>query len=416
VSRPATLLLLCFAAGLTLTSATQLRIPGMPLGPGEALLAGWLAATVLGLAWSRTVRRGPMLTLMGGFWAVGFVALLAGFLPVSPRVYEPTSWSIVHDLTSFVFTASIIVGFAAAGAEFERVRRAALLVLTLTVVPLCTLYLLAFSMPSLGPFDLWYGSRFVGWAANPNQLALAVLAAPFVALRLAAAQRGGARAWAVCLAVGSVVVGVASRSDALLASWAAGAGVMAVLAWARLGLRGVHSIGAAAVAYLLLPLLIVGGVLSFGPELARGAEALVSEAYDDGGQGADRLRLWRHGVDAIRAAPVFGLGPGSHSGDTGADGTSEAHNTLIDWGASTGLVGIAAYLAVLGWAVLAAWRRGRISLLSAVVAMVCFGMFHYVLRQPVYWFYIVAVAVLSGDAGTRESKPVLARRGALRAA
>ena len=385
-----------FAAGLTLTSATQLRIPGAPLGPGEVLLAAWLVATGLMLGWSRRVRGGPALAAIAGFWALAFVALLAGFLPVSRQGYEPTEWSIRHDITSFVFTSAVIVGFVAAGADFERMRRAAALVLGLTVVPLLALYVVALQTPSAGPFDFWYGSRYVGWAANPNQLALAVLAAPFVGLRLAATRKGAARGWAFLVAAGAVVVGLASESDALLISWVTGAAVTLVLVWLRLCRRGFHQLGTAVVAYVLVPVVIVGGAFTAGPTLASEAETTVAAAYRANGQGEDRVRLWGYGVEAIAAAPLFGLGPGSHAGRTAPDGSSEAHNSFIDWGASTGLVGLAAYVALLGWAAVAAIRHGRVALLGGLVALIAFGMFHYVLRQPVYWFYVLAIATLAG--------------------
>ena len=76
------------ALGLLLSTASQLRLPGVPIGPGEICLAAWLALTLF----REVARLGPPLTLAFSqlllFWlvfafalSVGTAVLLAYFWP-----------------------------------------------------------------------------------------------------------------------------------------------------------------------------------------------------------------------------------------------------------------------------------------------------------------------------------------------
>jgi O-antigen ligase len=120
-----------------------------------------------------------------------------------------------------------------------------------------------------------------------------------------------------------------------------------------------------------------------------------TEVYNQGNQGSDRITLWQHGIAAISSSPVFGLGPGAHSGDKAPFLDFESHNTFIDWGGSTGMVGLAAYLSLLGWIAGRAWRNGFVVLVGAVISLATFSSFHYVLRHVIFWFYLLSIAHLS---------------------
>jgi O-antigen ligase len=140
--------------------------------------------------------------------------------------------------------------------------------------------------------------------------------------------------------------------------------------------------------------LFVAGI-SVAQRLAADAELAAQRIYDDGRQGAERLRAWEGGLRVIQSSPLFGRGPGAHSDSDTSSIVLEAHNTFVDWGASTGIVGLSAYLALVTWILILVWNSGRSALFAAVIALLAFSMFGYVLRQPIYWFYLLGATVLS---------------------
>ena len=392
-----------FAVGLTLTSATQLRLPGMPVGAGELLLAAWASAALGALLLGKGTSRDPLLGVLGRFWAVGGVALVAGTLWGSMLLRTATTSEIAHDAGAFAFVMLVTLPFVALPNLRERVRGTFRAFTVCTTAPLLTVMLSGVRSVPLGPFSFgpWYGGvRFTGWAENPNQIALAVLLVPWLGLAVAAEDAPGWRRNVVRVcALGAAPIALASASDALAVSWLAGAGLYSLLLWRRLARRGRRSFVALSVAYLLVPLAIAAAAVAAGPALLRLTERAGSATYNEGGQGSLRIILWRHGLQAWSVSPFFGLGPGAHSGESGPFLGFEAHNTFIDWGSCAGLVGILAYLAIFAWAFRGLLARGRMALLCGLVMLLAFSAFHYVLRQPVFWFYFIALVVLSSGTG-----------------
>ncbi|WP_416665955.1 hypothetical protein [Egbenema bharatensis] len=59
---------------------------------------------------------------------------------------------------------------------------------------------------------------------------------------------------------------------------------------------------------------------------------------------------------------------------------------------SSGMVGLSCYLVFVSWIGWNTWRKGSPILFAAFIAMLGFSSFHYVLRQPLFWFSILAIA------------------------
>jgi O-antigen ligase len=388
---------LWFAVGLSLTTATQLRIEGLPLGVGELLLAGWAAFSCLVLLVRRRVTTSPVLRMLSSFWVVAGLSLAAGSVVALLWVYGPVNRNFFHDMVAFGFVVVVMTSFIAPPQLPARVERTAALVLPLTVIPLAAIFLSGATALSLGPLRLlpWYGIRFTGWSVNPNQLALALVLIPPLGLTLARRERSRSRRfWIRFVVVLSVPLAIASQSDALLLSWVVGAGFLAALGWFRLATSRRKGLWGVALAYVVLPLALLLGTAAFGSRLVETVELASSVTYNEGGQGSTRMALWRHGIQAMSASPVFGLGPGAHSGYAGPFLDEEAHNTLIDWGASTGVVGLLAYLALFGWSARRLVAGRQTLLLTGLIMLLGYSFFHYMLRQPVFWFYFLSISVI----------------------
>ncbi len=403
-----------FATGVFLTTTTQLRPSGgIPVGPGEAMLALWtLVALVLLL--SRSSYSGLLLAKpVLGFWAVAFTLLFTGFVFSSAHVFAVHH--VYHDALAFLFVALLFCVYASRQNVLEHMELSARFLLPLVVIPMLLLLLL--HRLTVGPFMLWMGNelgvRFQGLSENPNQLALAVVAAPFVAFHFFTHARGlFQKGWYLLLAGAAVPLGMATKSDALAVGWTV-SGVLVVLGlFAYSTTRTGHSAWKLWFFYIVVP---AAAVMALGWLGGRGY-AVISEKmtgiYNTGGQGSYRVLLWEHGIEAIAASPVFGHGPGAHSGHYGPFGQQEAHNTLIDWGASTGISGILLFLLFLGWAAYRAWRNGSVVLCVAVVALAGFSLLHYVVRHPIFWFYITAAVGLSlaSQQATAAARGMRARR------
>jgi O-antigen ligase len=242
--------------------------------------------------------------------------------------------------------------------------------------------------PAVSPFSA-VALRFYGLSVNPNQLAILIAGVPFFALWLFWRARSAWEASGWMAAAGAAtMVGLATHSDALVAGWlGAVAVVVLVFLAAESGRRRQH---AALLPLAAIACLVLGATL-FLPTI----DAAWVDLNERGDQVNVRMALWTNGIAAIRESPLVGHGPGAYSGSTGPFQGYEAHNTLIDWGASAGLSGLALLVAALGWLVLSGIRERAALLTGAMAASLGLAMFHYVARHPTFWMVLIAAHVLA---------------------
>jgi O-antigen ligase len=396
------------AYALVFSTATQLRVAG-PLGPGEMLLAGWAAAVWARAALRQRAALAPPALPLVAFWAGALVLLWLGTLTATIDGY--VGETVFHDLAAFCFMAVLVGTFALFGPGEEALEALTGRMMSVLLVLLGVLLAGSLALPPVAAalrgagLSVWYGPRFSGLATNPNQLSLMMSAAPFLCLELRRRARGrGRRAWFTFLALLAVLVGLATLSDGLLLAWAAGTAVMVVAAYRNGTVLADWGRWGAFVAYAVVPLMMLAcfaGVMMFWPAVQ---EALFG-VFEYGGQGSMRMQLWTHGIEAARTSPVLGLGPGAFSGLDRPFQDFEAHNTLIDWGASTGLLGVSLYLGTLAWMFARVWRARRTLLIAVIPAVFVFGMVHYTLRQPVFWFFLLIAAGLARAAAAPRPAP-----------
>jgi O-antigen ligase len=378
---------------IALITATQLRIPGAPLGLGELLLAGWC---VLSLLRGRPEVDHKLQAVWTIYWLICFAALSAGALAaIALEVFNLPGLrdGLAHALIALMCFAAI--RRREPGDMIQRAARTYCVLAGLGY--LACLALATAGRGAFGPVDMWYGLRFRGLAENPNQLALTALPIPFLAYEAAQREHARARRFLYFGAAGAgVIVGVASLSNALMLAWSVGGVLLlpGVIGWLRrVSLRATWGL----VRQVALPLVLLGS--AFGAAYAyRGTiHAAGQAAYDAGGEGDDRMARWQNGLEAINRSPLVGLGPGSFSGPTAPFQGEEAHNTAIDWMMSTGIVGLLSLLGIIG---LAAWRSRSSALrLSLIAALLAFATFHLTLRQPAFWMLILLLTTPTGSPG-----------------
>jgi O-antigen ligase len=396
------------ALGVTLSGATQLRMEGFPAGPSEAVLAAWLA--FVGFLLLRGVRFGTsrVFLLMGGYWLAQLAVLgLGAAIAVYARRFD--SAGAMHDGLAFIYVGTLSTFLALRlqdGNDYEYHWKFARMIFVFHALAGGALLAVALVTPEIGPVRFWYaGVRFAGWAENPNQMALAMAAMPFLGWWLMGrtSSRFGKAACLIGIPL-CIAAGLATLSDGMRLAWGASLGAVFTLLLYGVLLRGRSRW--LAISHVIIPTLVVVVGLAFAQELTTYVYDLAEGVYAEGNQGEMRFTLWLHGLQAIRESPLFGFGPGAFSGYNGPFEGDEAHNSFIDWGMSTGAVGVAIYLGLLAWTLWRAIRSGDTMPVAMLISVVMVSTFGYVLRHPDFWMVLVLVLVLSESAvASRESRP-----------
>jgi O-antigen ligase len=385
-----------FGVALAATTATQLRLG--PVGPGELMLVAWLAFRFAALMVQRTVFVPREARPLLWFWCAVPAFLAAGWL-AKIFIGIPQQNAALYDTFAFTFTAVTIVAFLLERDLRARVRTAAAAMLLTAVVPNTLLVALSVAGPGTGPVKVWYGLRLSGWAVNPNQLALLMLAMPLIALQLRS-DSGTPRRRMAWLAVAGVatLLGFATLSDSLILAWTLGGAVLVCVAFVRAASVNTGNVVREGIVRVVIPVMVMGAAIVVAPRIVAKVTEEAS-ALSGSTQGSDRFHIWALGFEAFQSSPVVGLGPGSHAGHDKPFEGFESHNTYLDWSTSTGIAGLTAYLALLAWAGANALRDRSHLRLILLLSLMLFSTFHYVMRQPTFWFTLLVVAV--APAGSR---------------
>lgn len=217
------------------------------------------------------------------------------------------------------------------------------------------------------------GSRASGLLGNPVHLgAIAGGALCLVGGRM----RSDSRRWGAWLPAAAVLVGAVQLSGSRAALVPA-AIVVVVWVW-RLGWRR----GSALLGAVVLGLALAGAAATVGA--GGGLATSRAETSMSPGSSTGRTAAWKAAGPAIRERPVFGWGPGRtlagtspHVGpevaryEGGGAEYVDAHNLVLEYGVTTGLVG----LALLALWVFSAGRRARGPLLGFAVTGAFVGLF-----------------------------------------
>ncbi len=411
------------ALGLFFSISTHLRVlTGGTVGPGEMLVAG---AAGLGWLFGKPWRqiKNPILW----FWAL--LAVTMGLGAVTGHLHG--NW-VMRNTQAYVFTGFVVVGFVSLFSRLstEALRRMVALLCLVAAAGMWfgfVIYLKGdaaliqkFALNDMGDV------RYAGWSENPNQLALFFIPLPvwLAALwRDVLKPRLSQTVGFGLLLLALMLMGLLVRSDGLFVVWVFEFAVLLVLRlrWdlkvSRLSLLGYAL--AMVLCVLLVKTFAHGEVRkSFqcaAQHLSQGLNPWKANCYqEETFQDKEAMRigysdpvektgirqdLWKNGLKAWKEAPLFGHGPGAFSGYTTpamqdamkAEGkiAEEAHNITIDLMTQGGVLLGVAWLGLLLYLLIGAWRIRDSYTFSVVLMIGVFTMFHYHLRQPYLWFGLV---------------------------
>jgi O-antigen ligase len=263
-------------------------------------------------------------------------------------------------------------------------------IITLTLILAAALAFLSndFSIMQALRMNLVIPQRLSFWANNPNQLSFAILPLPLLIVGLHKSDHFSWRqasllflTLAICFFIGLIM-----HSDALFLAWVAAIAAMAVMHYSR----------RSNLASWKLLIVVCALLFAFGSFKAYTSHA-IAQAYSDSpfgvGMGENKLsirgQLWDRAFDVWMQSPVIGHGPGAFSWMGEPSKFAEAHNTMIDIVTQSGLVGVAMCILVCWTLTLRAWRTRNSTALALLAGVLMFSMAHFVMRQPIFWFYLV---------------------------
>jgi hypothetical protein len=415
--------------GLLLSTASQLRPEGAPVGPGEICLAVW----VLLMLFREGARLGPTLTpplsKLLIFWMVFTLTQCIGTMTAFAIGDRHDTGLFLHDVMAYPVLAAVSC-LSTAGSRLHRV---AWLLATFSAAWLLLQVAFGYGWISLGDYDTWEWERFRGLSDNANQLALYCAVLTLLSLYLAETARGPGESIAalICVIV-AIYVGRLTKSDAfLLVIVVAGPLFVALKLHRWLKSRDRRTALRSAFAWILvlaLPL-VAAYVVPLGASAATELEDFI-KGMTKGGGGRDteetarlRVEVWNRAMRRGVESGMLGLGPGPHleipasivagrrestndpkhveHPEYGFVPNFEAHNTFLDLFLQGGLLAVLS----LGWLVataLVVTRRAKLdSLTTLLCGLAIFSVFHLIVRHPVFWFAISLCLVAAEPRGAQ---------------
>jgi hypothetical protein len=401
--------------GLLLSISTNLRMASFPVGPGELLLA---LLAIVGALFGKPWRLWKTPVVL--FWLLASMGMLLGAL----LVIQKGSLAAHHSM-AYAFTASVTLGLVALLMHLSdaTLRRAIYWLCTLTAVVLWFGFVVYLSGDAALAQKLHMADggdvRYSGWSINPNQLALFFVPLP---VWVAALWRDVAKPTRLQMAsfglllFALMLMGLLVRSDGLFVVWVFEFVILIMLRlrWemkaSRMSLLG----------YALVMVLCVFLVKTFAhgevrksvrcavETLSQGEGLWSAKCYDGQAfqdQEAFRIgysnpvektgvreELWKHGLQAWAQSPWVGYGPGEYSwistdANGGRSDFMESHNITIDMLTQGGILAGGAWLALVSYLLIGAWRICDSYTFSVVLMMAAFTFFHNT-RQPYFWFVL----------------------------
>jgi hypothetical protein len=409
------------ALALLLTTASQLRLSGLPIGPGELLLTLWLSLVVMRSLLMGELRMSYALSRLMVFWLLFTVSLGIGtVVAFATRESFDPEW-FLHDAMAYPLLAA--VSCLTVADPRAQVNRVAWCLAILGGVSFAILAAGANGLVPL-PFDPWFWENFRGWSQNPNQLSelSGVLALVCLHLLDTSTRLTGRVTALFCMAT-AIYIGLLTRNDTFKLALIAAIPIFFLLKLytsvklGRTPLAMITMIGLVVLPVSAAPLLweevratdLIGALSKKGNEYASHEADL-------------RKSLWHEAFNrGFFDAWMLGLGPGPHlmipdeiivaHMDRNApsntvhpqpDGMAnfEAHNTVLDLFTQGGLLAVGSVI----WLLAIAWRRTFRLRFPGLMALLCglgvLFMTANLIRLPVVWFGLT----LCLDAERKQSK------------
>ena len=306
------------AIGVLLTTASQFRLSGLPVGIGELCLLAWLVYRLpIGLRDNPQLT--PSLSRLIIFWASVALSQSLGFLAgLSLNFgYDPV-W-LLHDVLAYPLLAAVTcLSVLGPGAQVRQ-NRVCWLLVTLGGLALAVQIAAGWGVIDIPGFQPWFWERFRGWSSNPNQLALLCGVLGTLSLHLAeTAERARGRFLAAASAIPAILAGRMTGSDTFSMVLVAAGPIYIGLKLGAVLVRRQPS-RFVSTAFLQIVLLSLPLALASLVPLAIVSPpgALLGQFAKNGGKDVGeeldlRLMLWQQAIEVGLRSGMLGVGPGPH--------------------------------------------------------------------------------------------------------
>jgi O-antigen ligase len=373
---------LIFATGIVLTTMTSIRFSSLPIGIGELFLLFWITYTFARMMKKKTLKITDKTVVY--FWLYFFLVLGFGVL-FSLFHYRFDIATALYDAVAYLFI--FILCFALSLDKYSIKRKVELTI----IIGMFVFTFLAFWFNYIGHsfYGITLGGyRFTGGAKNPNQLSLFLAAVPFTALYFfmdSHRKEYFKRILFILIIITSFYVGNLIHSQALTGAWSISFLVFVILFLFKFVKFPLNLLS------ILVGLSITGVVLILNNNILYEFYYSFHSWFNELDEDGSRAFLWGLGLQTSFNSPIFGYGPGPQILHAYTQ-RSEVHNTLLDILTQSGMVGLFLYLLLL----IKAYRRIRSNMFlnTALLTLVIFSISHFVLRQPIFWLYILFFLVV----------------------
>jgi len=399
------------ALGIVLTTASQLRLPAVPLGFGEVCLVLWLGLASLRLVASGRISNPEAVLRIGAFWVCFVFALSVGTcLALLRQELDPTT--MLHDASAYLLMAAFTCLIAATLPADGSLRQTQWLLIAFWNIALVIQLAMGWGIISLPSVDPWYWDRFRGWAENPNQAALYCVVFTPLSLGLALSAKGFGRIAASFSCLLSFTVGRLTKSDTFFIAMVAAIAFFLVLRLRTWLTSPEHRSSIRFAVAVFVTIIAVPLSLSFTPYAVATADDLESLALSlaryQGGEATMRtaslrVRLWGDAVNRGLETGSLGLGPGPHLQIPNVANRQalpipyEAHSTVLDIFTQAGLLGLIAFCGLFAGTIVLMLRARLDALAAIIAALAIFSITHFILRHPIVWF-VLALSLVLGSA------------------
>jgi len=392
------------ALGIVLSTATQLRFGGLPIGPGEILIVAWIMAGMIDLVAGRVSPDFSAFYRLATFWILFALALSIGAAVGSVIEWQDSSLPMAHDTFAYLLMAALSCFTVVVVDTSAQFRRTAWFLILFGNIGILLQIAAGWELISLPSVDPWFWDRFKGWTENPNQLALTCLVMIMVALHLSSTSAGRLpRIGAFLATIAPFVAGRLSKSDTFISVMFLSAAIYFLLrlrAWTSVVASPPRLRHAFVVLVLAFVVPTVASVWPLAKAGADDAEAFaLSLAKDKGGEASERtldlrIYLWEQATKVGLSSGSLGLGPGPHlppppppiRAGGNWDEPFEAHNTFLDLFLQGGMLAVAVLGGLIATTALGLYRRRLDVLLTFLIALTVFSNAHFSIRHPIVWF------------------------------
>ncbi len=410
---------LLIALAIVASTFTQLRFPGVPVGFSDVLFLLYIGYSFLAIlytynsGYSHSILQPTRATLLpvAMFFLVFVFLMVAGTL-FSEITQVNTGLSPYHNLFAFFYLAILFLFiFIRGDIDISLTARYTAIVLALVVSIMVVISFFTRDFIGIDLYYLWT-DRLMLLTKSPNHLADFIAPLPFLLLYFLFDSKSKAfQGLMVILIILVLLAGVMSQSKATLLAW------IVAMSFLLFKLISSSAYTRYIVGFVTILLLLIFFIFQneFNSLFFHGTKNILdsgSNLHLNRGILYDihiRTGLIYNAIELANLSPIFGYGAGASTGVTEPFLGREAHNNIADILMISGYFGLLAYLLVMFFIAIQIVNSKKDLLLAAFIVITLVSLYHFQLRQPLFWFYLIfilyeASAVISANKSVQISR------------